>query len=166
MQSIFVNWDGGNVKLTWMPQLKLTNSLIVTSVHAVCIKDGYVLLSHIKQRGFNYPGGHIESGENLVDAILRETYEEAYVRGTIQYLGSIEVSHQENRMFDSNGKYPVIGYQAFYRMDVHECLPFLREHEALSRIWVEPAEVPFVINDHELTKVILEEALAFNDGLL
>ncbi|MFJ7667345.1 NUDIX domain-containing protein [Lysinibacillus sp. NPDC097195] len=162
MQTIYVDWNGGNVKLTWMPQMKLTKSLIVTSVHAVCMKDGYVLLSHIKQRGFNYPGGHVEPGEELMDALLRETYEEGYVRGTIQYLGLIEVSHKENPLFNPNGKYPEVGYQAFYRMDVQESLPFLREHEANARIWVEPAEVPFVINDHVLTKVILEEALAID----
>ncbi|MFJ7661283.1 NUDIX domain-containing protein [Lysinibacillus sp. NPDC097162] len=160
MQTIIVDWDGGKVKLTWMPRMKLTNSLIVTSVHAVCMKDGKVLLSHIKHRGFNYPGGHVETGENIEEAILRESYEEGYVKGTIQYIGAIEVSHKENPLFNSKGKYPVIGYQAFFRMDVLECLPFLREHESCTRIWVEPSEVPFVINDHALSKLILIDAVA------
>ena len=40
MQTIFVDWGGNNVKLTWMPRMKLTESLIVTSVHAVCLRDG------------------------------------------------------------------------------------------------------------------------------
>ncbi|WP_449444423.1 hypothetical protein [Ureibacillus acetophenoni] len=53
------------MKLTWMPRLELTESLIVTSVHAVCIKDGKVLLVQIKDRGFNYPGGHVEAGESI-----------------------------------------------------------------------------------------------------
>lgn len=79
MQTIFVDWGGNNVKLTWMPRMKLTESLIVTSVHAVCFKDGKVLLSQIKNRGFNYPGGHLEIGEKVEEAILRETYEEGYV---------------------------------------------------------------------------------------
>lgn len=159
MQTIFVDWGGNNVKLTWMPQKKLTEYLKVTSVHAVCIKDGKVLLAHIKDRGFNYPGGHVETGEKIEEAILRETYEEGYVKGTIKYIGSIEVSHKENLSFDSRGKYPLIAYQAFFRMDVIECLPFLREHESSARIWVEPSEVPFVINDHELSKLILDHAL-------
>ena len=161
MQTIFVDWGGNNVKLTWMPRLKLTESLIVTSVHAVCFKDGKVLLAQIKNRGFNYPGGHVEIGEKVEEAILRETYEEGYVKGTIKYIGSIEVSHKENLSFDSNGKYPLIAYQAFFRMDVTECLPFLREHESSARIWVEPSEIPFVINDHKLSKLILDDALTF-----
>ncbi|MGA4517116.1 NUDIX domain-containing protein [Solibacillus silvestris] len=159
MQTIFVDWGGNRVKLTWMPQLKLTESLKVTSVHAVCIKDEKVLLAYIKDRGFNYPGGHVETGEEVEETILRESYEEGYVKGTIKYIGSIEVSHKENPSFDSNGKYPLIAYQAFFRMDVTECLPFLREHESSARIWVEPSEVPFVINDHELSKLILDDAL-------
>lgn len=159
MQTIFVDWGGNRVKLTWMPQLKLTESLKVTSVHAVCIKDEKVLLAYIKDRGFNYPGGHVETGEEVEETILRESYEEGYVKGTIKYIGSIEVSHKENPSFDSSGKYPLIAYQAFFRMDVTECLPFLREHESSARIWVEPSEVPFVINDHELSKLILDDAL-------
>ena len=161
MQKIFVDWGGNNVKLTWLPQMKLTESLIVTSVHAVCFKDGKVLLAQIKNRGFNYPGGHVEIGEKLEEAILRETYEEGYVKGTIKYIGSIEVSHKENLSFDSSGKYPLIAYQAFFRMDVTECLPFLREHESSARIWAEPSEIPFVINDHKLSKLILDDALIF-----
>lgn len=139
--------------------MKLTDSLKVTSVHAVCIKDEKVLLAHINHRGFNYPGGHVETGEKVEEAILRETYEEGYVKGTIKYIGSIEVSHKENPSFDSRGKYPLIAYQAFFRMDVTECLPFLREYESSARIWVEPSELPFVINDHELSKLILDDAL-------
>lgn len=44
-------------------------------------------------------------------------------------------------------------------MAIQECLPFLREHETITRIWVEPEEVPYIIHDHELAHVILQEAL-------
>lgn len=142
--------------------MKITKSTKVTSVHAVCFKDGNILLALIKNRGFNYPGGHIDTGEKLEEALSREVYEEGYVKGTIQYIGAIEVSHKENPLFDPNGKYPLIAYQAFYRMDVTECLPFLHENESIARIWVEPAEVPFVINDHELSKFILQDALTLS----
>jgi len=89
-----------------------------------------------------------------VDIIL-----EGYVKGTIQYIGAIEVSHEENPLFIEGGKYPIVGYQLFYKMAIQECLPFLREHETITRIWVEPEEVPYIIHDHELAHVILQEAL-------
>ncbi|WP_449444424.1 hypothetical protein [Ureibacillus acetophenoni] len=41
------------------------------------------------------------------EALLRETYEEGYVKGTVQYIGSIEVNHEENLSFDVNGMYPI-----------------------------------------------------------
>ncbi|TDL74297.1 NUDIX domain-containing protein [Rhodococcus qingshengii] len=159
MKSIYVDWDGQNVKLTWIPNMEITDSIIITSVHSVCLKEEKVLLAYIKDRGFNYPGGHIEFGENAKEAIHREAFEEGYVKGKIQYIGALEISHEDNSNFDPMGKYPLIAYQAFYRMDVTECCPFLREHESLARIWVEPSEVPYVMVDHELSIVILNEAL-------
>ncbi|MGE7624899.1 NUDIX hydrolase [Viridibacillus sp. NPDC096237] len=95
----------------------------------------------------------------------REVYEEAYVKGDITYLGSIEVNHEENQSFVPGGKYPMIGYQSFYRMDVKECYPFLRENEGTARIWVEPTEVPFIIEDHELATIILDDALQLESSL-
>ncbi len=160
LQSIYVKWGGGNVRLTWIPDMDLSADTIFTSVHAVCVKGEQILLTQIPNRGFNFPGGHIEQGEWLEETIHREVYEEAYVKGTLRYLGAIEVSHKENPMFDPHGKYPLIGYQAFYRLVVTECMPFLREYEATTRIWVEPSEVPFVMNDHGLAVEILQEALS------
>ncbi len=162
MKPIFVDWGGNYVKLTWHPFMNITKSTIVTSVHAICFREGNVLLAYIKNRGFNFPGGHIDPGEKMEEALCREVYEEGYVKGTIQYLGAIEVSHEKDPLFDPKGKYPIIAYQVFYRMDVTESLPFLREHESITRIWVEPSEIPFVMNDHELSKVILNEALSLS----
>jgi cyclopropane fatty-acyl-phospholipid synthase-like methyltransferase len=160
MKSMIVEWGGQPVKLTWLPDYNIKDEDIVTSVHAICVQNDKIVLSKIKNRGFNYPGGHIEKGESLEEAIHREVYEEAYIRGDITYIGAIEVNHKDNPHFDVTGKYPVVGYQAFYRMDVKSCDSFLRENESLARIWVEPAEVPYVREDHDLTVTILEKALS------
>lgn len=159
MKTIFADWNGHNVKLTWNSEMIINHTTTVTSVHAICIQDGKVLLVHIKNRGFNFPGGHLNNGESLEDALAREVYEEGYVKGTMKYIGAIEVNHKENPKFNPSGKYPLIAYQAFFRMDISECLPFLRENESITRIWVEPTEVPYIINDHELATVILNDAL-------
>ncbi|WP_053070392.1 NUDIX domain-containing protein [Alkalihalobacillus pseudalcaliphilus] len=160
MESVYVDWEVGRVRLTWMPHKKITQDMVVTSVHSVCLWGGHVLLSYIKGRGYNYPGGHIEVGETLEEAIHREVYEEGYVKGIIDYLGCLEVSHRDNERFNPNGKYPMIAYQAFYRMTVTECLDYQGMFEASSRKWVKPVEVGRWSNDHELSKnQILQAAL-------
>ncbi|MBE4909058.1 NUDIX domain-containing protein [Bacillus luteolus] len=158
-KTIYVNWDEHYIKLTWYPTTELPPHEKVTSVHGYCFYKDKILLVHINGRGFNTPGGHIEANETPEDALHREVYEEGYVKGTHRYIGMIEVSHEENPHFDPRGKYPLIGYQLFYRMDITECLPFKRENEATSRIWVEPEELPYVIDDHELSTLILKEAM-------
>lgn len=143
--------------------MKIDNDNVkISSAHAVCIQNNKIVLSLIDNRGFNIPGGHIESGEGLEDAIHREVLEEAYVKGNLSYIGCIEVNHENNPKFDPNGKYPLIGYQAFFKLEVTECLPFLREHESKARIWVEPSEISYVINDHDLINDIIEAALTIN----
>ncbi|MEQ6353546.1 NUDIX domain-containing protein [Lysinibacillus sp. M3] len=156
----YVDWGGHYLKLTWLPNKNIHDYSKVTSVHGVCFHNGYVLLVHVDGRGFNFPGGHIENGESPEEAFHREAFEEGYVKGPINYIGAIEVSHEENPLYKADGKYPLIGYQMFYCMEVQDCLPFLREHETISRIWVEPDEVPYVINDHEFANVVLQAALS------
>lgn len=157
--SIYVNWGEHRVKLTWHPNKNLSDFTNVTSVHGYCFHEGKILLTQVKGRGFNIPGGHIDPGETPEEAFHRESFEEGYIKGKIRYIGALEVSHQENLHFNPSGKYPLIGYQMFYRMDIDTVHPFLREHEATARIWVEPEEIPYVMNDHELSLLVLEDAL-------
>jgi len=158
MDQTYVNWDGNPVQLTWIPG-EMPKKEFVTSVHGYCFLDDKIMLVKIDHRGFNMPGGHIEGNETPEQAFHREAFEEGYVKGKIKHLGAIEVNHRDNPHFDPNGKYPLIGYQLFYRMDITECLPFLREHESTARIWVEPDQVTYIIEDHPLTLKILESAI-------
>ncbi|MCI0184728.1 NUDIX hydrolase [Sulfoacidibacillus ferrooxidans] len=163
---IYADWNGHHVKLTWYPMKDLSENITVTSVHGYCFSEGKILLVNVTGRGFNVPGGHIENGETVEEAFHREAFEEAYVKGGIHYLGVIEVSHEDNPLFVTGGKYPLIGYQAFYRMDIKECYPFLGTNETTSRIWVEPEQVKNVMNDHELALLVLQHALKMDECLL
>jgi 8-oxo-dGTP diphosphatase len=153
-----VNWGGHEISLTWLPAKEVTAADQVTSVHAYCFHQGKIVLVQVKNRGFNVPGGHVEKGEASEQALHREIYEEAYVEGDATYIGAIEVDHTDNPHFIEGGLYPKIGYQLFYRVDIQTCFPFLRENETLSRIWVEPEEIPNVMEDHELAFLIAKEA--------
>ena len=167
MRTIYENWNGHIVKLTWKPKINIQDDNIkITSVHAVCVHENKIVLSLIRNRGFNIPGGHIELGESIEDGLHREVFEEAYVKGTLTYLGCLEVNHEENPNFDPHGKYPLIAYQAFYRMDITECCSFLREHESKARVWVERSEISYVINDHELIYDIIDDAFAMRDLIM
>ena len=158
-QSVKVQWGSGLVELTWTSSTAMPPRELITSVHGCCFHHGKVLLVNIKGREFNFPGGHVEAGETPEEAVHREVLEEGSVKGKAGMIGIIEVSHMNNPDFNPKGKYPLIGYQVFYRMDIEEVLPFLRNNESACRIWVEPSEIPYVINDHELALEFLKEAL-------
>ncbi|WP_421382797.1 NUDIX domain-containing protein [Bacillus salacetis] len=158
-KTIKVQWGSGLVELTWIRSEQLPPTELVTSVHGCCFDQGKVLLVNIKGRGFNFPGGHVEAGETPEEALHREVMEEAFVKGKVRQISLIEVSHKNNPEFDPKGKYPLVGYQVFYRMDIKEVLPFLRNNESACRIWAEPSEIPYVINDHEFALEALNEAV-------
>ncbi|RIW32721.1 NUDIX domain-containing protein [Bacillus salacetis] len=158
-RTVKVQWGSGRVELTWSDAAQLPPLEKITSVHGCCFHQGKVLLVNIKGRGFNFPGGHVEGGETPEQAFHREVLEEGWVKGRVRHVGMIKVSHRNNPQFDPKGKYPLIGYQVFYRMDIEEMLPFQRNNESSCRIWAEPSEVPYVINDHELALEALNEAV-------
>ena len=115
----------------------------------------------IKNRGWNFPGGHIEQSESPLECVKREVMEEACVEGDFTYLGYVEVNHSENPAWNSNSPYPLIGYQAMYRMDITRILPFDAIFESAQRIFIHPFEVHLHCEDwHEVYADILSRALS------
>ena len=55
-----------------------THTFTRNSARSIIIRDGKVAMIHsIKYNYYKYPGGGIENGENSIEAIIRETREEA-----------------------------------------------------------------------------------------
>lgn len=57
----------------------LPDPLTVSSVSIVIFDGEKILWTHHKTRGWDIPGGHIEEGESILEALNREAQEEAGV---------------------------------------------------------------------------------------
>jgi len=111
-----------------------------TSVHVFPIKDDEVLLT-VNPRGFDIIGGHIEKGESIVDALLREAMEEGCVRlNDYDLIGAVKVDNRDNPKAIEKG-YPPIGYQLFYKSKNFTTFDFNQTHECTGREYVKIDEL-------------------------
>lgn len=138
MTTLYTQWGEATVKLVWQRSQQLPEQELITSVHGFCFYHGQLLLVDLEHRGWDFPGGHIEEGEGPEGCLARETMEEGYVQGSSRLLGYITVDHSENERWIAGGKYPQVGYQVFYRLDISQLHPYLAEHEAKGRMFIPP----------------------------
>lgn len=162
----YVNWDGGRIKCTWLPGGAMPPEELVTSVHGICLHNGKLLLIDHEQRGGDIPGGHREPGETPEACFRREALEEGGVEGgSCTYLGRVEIDHRENPGWQPGGKYPQVGYQVYYRMDVARVLPFEAKFESTRRFFVDPEEAPrYHHNWNHMLELTLAAALSVGSG--
>ncbi|MFD1020831.1 NUDIX domain-containing protein [Thalassobacillus hwangdonensis] len=155
----YVNWGSDHVKLTWKPSSTLPNRNLITSVHGICFSEDQVMLVHLKDRGWDLPGGRIKETESPEQCLKREVMEEGYVSGEASLLGYIIVDHTENQNWKADYPYPKIGFQVFYRMDISEVHTFEAENESITRVFIDKEKV--AEHHHEwnvIYEAILDEA--------
>lgn len=141
LTTTYVNWGVSKVKLTWEKDRLLPQQNLITSVHGFCFLNDKLLLVELKDRGWDFPGGHIEPGETPENCFKREALEEGYVEGECTLLGYIIVDHSENPSWTESGPYPKIGYQLFYKMDISKLLTYEGKYESTNRIFINPNDV-------------------------
>ncbi|WP_270181324.1 NUDIX hydrolase [Alkalihalobacillus sp. CinArs1] len=141
LTSTVVTWGKSRLTLTWRPGSELPERELITSVHGFCFKDGELLLVNLNDRGWDFPGGHIEEGETAETCFRREAFEEGYVSGNCTLLGSIVVDHSENEQWNESSRYPKVGYQVFYSMEITDVHPFGGEYESSERRFISPEKV-------------------------
>ncbi len=160
MTAIYVNWGEEKVKLSWKHDLQLPPKELITSVHGFCFQDEKLLLVKLNDRGWDFPGGHIEKKETPEECLKREAFEEGYVSGSCFLLGHLVVDHSENPNWEEASPYPKIGYQIFYRMDIGHLYAFKGDYESRERILIDPSEVKEYYDDwNELYQEILDYAV-------
>ncbi|MDP4147600.1 MAG: NUDIX domain-containing protein [Bacillota bacterium] len=159
MTTMYVNWGESKVKLTWKRDNQLPIQDLITSVHGFCFHEDKLLLVDLIHRGWDFPGGHIQSTENPEQCFKREAMEEGYVDGECHLLGYIIVDHNNNPNWDEESPYPKVGYQIFYRMNIEQIYTFEAEHESAQRIFINPKDVADYYHDwQELYQEILNYA--------
>ncbi len=155
MTKLRTHWGKHAVTLEWVKSETLPEGMVISSAHGFCFYQNTVVLVQIDGRGWDTPGGHMEDGETVEQCFAREAMEEASIIGSSRLIGYTLVDNRED-LYRVPGKYPDIGVQAFFRMDIEKVVTFDNTLESSDRIFVYPEEIA---DYHAGWNSILEEIL-------
>lgn len=156
-------YDTGEVTLTLLSAEDAQKHLDKAgSVHCFPILNDEVMFT-VNPRGIDIIGGHVDPGENYLQALIREGMEEAsIVISNPILIGAIEVDNTNNPAAIAKG-YPIKGYQLFFAIKEFEQKPFEATHECVDRMFLKTEEVA---NRHhnwlKIHQVLLNEAVKKN----
>jgi 8-oxo-dGTP pyrophosphatase MutT (NUDIX family) len=135
------------------------------SVYAFVFKDGKFLQTELRKgerpiQRLDIPGGHVDEGETLEQAVIRETFEETGVIVKVRkFVAYKKVTLKGAKPENYRYPYPT-SYMGFYICDVVEELPFEGNEETLGRVWLDPndfATSPWCIENKILFDEILKQ---------
>jgi 8-oxo-dGTP diphosphatase len=159
MTTTQTRWGKHLVSIAWVESDTLPEDYSITSTHGICFNDGKVVLVNLDSRGWDFPGGHMEEGETPDECFAREAMEEACIEGRVKMIGYVLVDNTVDPEFVP-GKYPPIGCQMYYRMDVETVLPFAADFESSERGYFDVEEVPIQHPRwHAVNQAILDTAV-------
>lgn len=90
---VAMHWGAQPVRLTAFRCSQLPTDAPTTSVHIVAFHGGRVLVVCDRKGVFGFPGGRLEAGETLDEALTREVYEEAcaYLQPHYTLFGAMKI---------------------------------------------------------------------------
>lgn len=157
MTTIQTTWGTHPVEITFVPASEAPEGYKVSSAHGYCFLNGEVVLVNIDSRGWDVPGGHMEADETPEECFIREAMEEACITGPATMIGYMLVDNRPDPSYDpATSKYPAIGCQIYFRMDVEEMHDFVQDFESSERKLFPVESVP---SHHGNWHVINQEIL-------
>lgn len=133
-----IDWGDHLVELIWLNSNSNIDEAKIATAHGYCFSEKGLLLVE-SHRGFELPGGHLESGESTLESFIREVYEEACVMvDEVILLGYIQVNFLD---WVETTKYPKLSYMAFCKANIKKQEPYQARYECISRVFIEPIDV-------------------------
>jgi len=97
-------WSDTESRVEFFPT-SVPPNLPVTAVKIYVFEGNKLLLTDIKSRGWDLPGGHIEPGESPEEAVIRELKEETGATiGHFDLIGYLKITNEKEN--ERNHKYP------------------------------------------------------------
>jgi ADP-ribose pyrophosphatase YjhB (NUDIX family) len=147
--------------IAWLPKpgecrLYLTDELPpseqCSTAFGFVFVDEKVLLTRLRDRDWDIPGGFINPGETPVAAAIREVWEETYAKvEVVELIGIQEVECLGPKPPGYRWPYP-ISVQVYYLCRLIELCPFEANAESVERQFFEPAAARSMptMNNHDL----------------